>query len=85
MNQLLKRLVREICRQASVRAAHRKVRGYSTTTSETLVKVVGMREGKPVTSRPIVLLVRNVMPVSECMECEQPATRLCMECLIEEG
>jgi hypothetical protein len=55
------------------------------TTSETLVKVVGMREGKPVTSRPIVLLVRNVMPVSECMECEQPATRLCMECLIEEG
>jgi len=30
VNQLLKRLVREICRQASVRAAHREVRGYST-------------------------------------------------------
>ena len=30
VNQLLKRLVREICRRASVRAAHREVRGYST-------------------------------------------------------
>ena len=30
VNQLLKRPVREICRRASVRAAHREVRGYST-------------------------------------------------------
>ena len=33
VNQLLKRLVREICRRASVRAAHRKVRGYSTSVT----------------------------------------------------
>ncbi len=55
------------------------------TTSETLVKVVGKREGKPVTSHPITLLVRNIMPASECIECGQPATMLCSECLIEEG
>jgi len=30
VNQLLKRLVQEICRRASVRAAHREVRSYST-------------------------------------------------------
>ena len=30
VHQLLKRPVREICRRASVRAAHREVRGYST-------------------------------------------------------
>ena len=35
MNQLLKRLVREIRRRASVRAAHRKVRGYSTRGRKT--------------------------------------------------
>jgi hypothetical protein len=54
------------------------------TSSETLIKVVGKREGKPVTSHPITLLVRNVMPESECIECKQPAAWLCMECLIEE-
>lgn len=55
------------------------------TSSETLVKVVGLREGKPITSHPITLLVRNVMPECECMECKQPAVWLCMECLIEEN
>ena len=55
------------------------------TSSETLIKAVDVREGKPVTSHPITLLVRNVMPESECLECEQPAKWLCMECLIEEG
>lgn len=55
------------------------------TTSETLIKAVGFREGKPITAHPITLLVRNVMPESECMECEQPAAWLCMECLIEEN
>ena len=39
------------------------------TSSETLVKAVGLREGKPVTSHPIALLVRNVMPECKCMEC----------------
>jgi hypothetical protein len=55
------------------------------TSSETLIKSVGVREGKPVTSHPIVLLARNVMPESICIECDQPAAWLCLECLNEEG
>jgi hypothetical protein len=54
------------------------------TSSETLIKVVGQRRGMPVTSHPIALLVRNLSPEYECMECKEPATWLCMECLIEE-
>jgi hypothetical protein len=55
------------------------------TSSETVIKVVGLREGKPVISHAITLLVRNEMPEYECIECEQPAAWLCMECLIEEN
>lgn len=55
------------------------------TSSETLIKAVDVREGKPVTSHPITLLVRNVMPETECLDCEKPAKWLCMECLIEDG
>lgn len=55
------------------------------TSSETLIKAVGLREGKPATSRAITLLVRNEMPECECLECKQPAAWLCMECLIEEN
>ena len=40
------------------------------TSSETLIKAVGVREGKPVTSHPIALLVRNVMPEWICIECD---------------
>lgn len=54
------------------------------TSSETLIKAVSVREGKSVTSHPITLLVRNVMPVSQCIECGQPATWLCLECLYDE-
>jgi hypothetical protein len=54
------------------------------TSSETLIKVVGVREGTPTSSRPIVLMVRNLMPEYECIECKHPATILCMECVIEE-
>lgn len=54
------------------------------TSSETLIKAVGVREGKPTTSRPIALMARNVTPEGECIECGQPAGWLCMECLIEE-
>jgi len=55
------------------------------TSSETLIKAVGVREGKPVTSHPIALLVRNVMPESHCIECDLPAAWLCLECLYEEN
>jgi hypothetical protein len=53
------------------------------TSSESLIKAVEVREGKPVTSHPITLQVRNVMPESECIECGQPAAWLCVECLEE--
>ena len=55
------------------------------TSSETLIKVVGTREGKPTSTRPIALMGRNVMPEASCIECEQPAAWLCIECLTEEN
>ncbi len=54
------------------------------TSSETLIKTVGTRKGKPATARPIALMARNLIPEAQCIECDQPAARLCMECLIEE-
>ena len=54
------------------------------TSSETVISLVGTREGHPTTSRPLALMARNLMPEAKCTECEQPATQLCMECLIEE-
>jgi hypothetical protein len=55
------------------------------TESVTLIKSVGTREGKPTTARPIALMARNLMPEAKCVECEQPATRLCVECLTDEN
>jgi hypothetical protein len=54
------------------------------TSSETSVKCVSTHSGKPLTSRPVALLVRNKMPEVECIECNQPATHLCMECISED-
>jgi hypothetical protein len=53
------------------------------TTSETDIKVVGFREGKPTSKHPIALLARNLMPEAACQECGQPAKWLCIECLYE--
>jgi hypothetical protein len=53
------------------------------TTSETEIHAVGSRKGKPTTKPPIALMSRNNMPAMECNECGEPATFLCMECLIE--
>jgi hypothetical protein len=53
------------------------------TSSETLVKVVSAREAKPTTSHPIALMARNLTPEAECLVCKGPATKLCIECLIE--
>jgi hypothetical protein len=55
------------------------------TSSETLVKVMATREGRPVTARAVALMARNTMPKTQCMECERPAVWLCMECLIEDN
>jgi hypothetical protein len=54
------------------------------TSSQTVIKMVGARKGKPTTTRPIVLMARNLMPEAECIKCKQPAAWLCEECLIEE-
>ncbi|UCC89593.1 MAG: hypothetical protein JSV81_09855 [Anaerolineales bacterium] len=53
------------------------------TTTMTLIKGVAMREGKALTPRPIALMARNEPPQVECIECGQPASWLCIECLNE--
>jgi hypothetical protein len=53
------------------------------TSSETLIKAVGMRQGKPLTPHPIALMARNDPPEARCIECGQPASWLCIECLYE--
>jgi hypothetical protein len=54
------------------------------TESVSLIRPVGHREGKSITSHPITLLIRNLAPVHECLECRRPAAWLCTECLIED-
>jgi hypothetical protein len=55
------------------------------TTSETDIKVVGLREGQAASKHPIALLARNQMLPAVCQECGQPAKWLCIECLYEEN
>lgn len=55
------------------------------TSSETLIRPVGVRDGKPTTPHPIALMARNLMPEAKCLECGRPAGWLCLECLHEEG
>ena len=54
------------------------------TSSETLIHIVGVRKGKPITRHPILLMARNRIPESDCAECMKPAAKLCMECFIDE-
>jgi len=53
------------------------------TSSTTLIQVVGRRSGKPLTSHPIALMARNDPPKITCIECDQPASWLCRECMYE--
>jgi hypothetical protein len=53
------------------------------TSSETLLRMVGLREGIPLTARPIFLMARNIMPEMLCLICGQPATHFCTECMME--
>lgn len=55
------------------------------TSSETRIKALGERTGVPLSKHAIVLMARNLMPQYTCIMCGQPATHLCMECLIEEA
>jgi len=54
------------------------------TSSETLIKVVGAREGRPTTKRPIALMARNLMPEETCIKCERPAKWFCQQCVCED-
>lgn len=54
------------------------------TSSETLIKVVRRRSGKPFSVHPIVLMARNNPPQFTCMECDRPASWLCMECVYDD-
>lgn len=53
------------------------------TSSETLIRVVDLREGQPMTRHPIALMARNNPLEACCQECGQAAAWLCMECLYE--
>ncbi len=53
------------------------------TTSETRIRAVGARPGKPLSRHPVYLMARNLPPVYDCIECGAPATMLCQECIIE--
>ena len=53
------------------------------TSSETLVRSAAVRDGRPTTSNPIALMARNNPPEVACMECEQPAASICIECVYE--
>ena len=54
------------------------------TTSELLIKVVGLREGKATSPHPIALMARNSFTPPPCLICGQPATDLCAECLSDQ-
>lgn len=53
------------------------------TSSETLIKALRVREGRPLTSHPLVLMARNSPFDAQCQQCEQQATYLCIECEYE--
>ena len=55
------------------------------TPTELKIEVIGEREGKPLTTKPLTLLARNVMPAYECAECGEPATHICLQCYFEQG
>ena len=51
------------------------------TTSETDIRVLGLRVGQATTKHPIALLARNKMPEAFCQECGERAGWLCVECI----
>ena len=53
------------------------------TSSELGIQVVSSRTGKPLSPHPIILLARNDQPEEQCIECEEPAAWLCLECIYE--
>lgn len=54
------------------------------TSSETMMKMVSRRQGKPLTKHPIYLMARNNLPDAVCAECGAEAGWYCVDCLIEQ-
>lgn len=53
------------------------------TESETRIKMIDVRKGKPLSSHPIFLMARNDKPAVQCVECGKPASWLCIQCMYE--
>lgn len=53
------------------------------TESVTLVRVMDIREGQPLSTHPIFPMARNHMPEHACAECGEPAQWACQQCLYE--
>jgi hypothetical protein len=55
------------------------------TSSTTLIASVAVRQGKPLTGKPIYLMARNNLPAEPCAECGVTAGYYCADCLVEQG
>ncbi|MCP4418393.1 MAG: hypothetical protein GY805_17375 [Chloroflexi bacterium] len=55
------------------------------TSSETLIKPVATRTGKPLSKHPVYLMARNKLPDVVCDECDAAASFYCVDCLVEQG
>ena len=55
------------------------------SSTHTLIKPVGTRQGRPLTGSPVYLMARNNMPDAECDECGEPAGWYCEDCFVETG
>jgi hypothetical protein len=53
------------------------------TTSETIIELISVREGKPLTANSLFLMARNEMAKEQCLECKKIATHLCTQCMYE--
>lgn len=53
------------------------------SSSHTLLQSMDTRQGKPLTRPPIYLMARNNPPKIPCIECGEPASWLCLECMYE--
>ena len=53
------------------------------TSNYTRIEALDVRDGKPTTANPVVLMARNSPPDRRCTDCGQPASEWCMECVFE--
>lgn len=53
------------------------------TETRTVIRAVSVREGRPLSKRPIFLMARNHAPQYKCSKCDQPAAYFCVECVHE--